>query len=106
MGLELFVPESYRLNSVVAISVPQGIDPSEVRRIMRETFGVQISGAFGLNIIRIGQMGEQCRPRHLFRVLYALGESMRRCGHRLDVSRGMAAVGAYLEQTTDKDPGT
>ncbi len=97
MGLELFVPESYRLPSVVAIAIPDGVDGAAVRREMALSFGVHISGAFGLPILRVGQMGEQCRPRHLFRVLYAMGESFRRSGHPLDVSGGMAATEQALE---------
>ena len=59
---------------------------------MAEQFKVEIAGAFGLDILRIGQMGEQCRARHLFHVLYALGESVRLEGHGCDVSGGMAAL--------------
>jgi aspartate aminotransferase-like enzyme len=101
MGLELFVPPEYRLNSVVAINAPKGVDSLAVRRHMAQFFGVEIAGAFGLDIVRIGQMGEQCRPHHLFHVLYALGESMRRHGLALDVSGGMSALEKALEQDID-----
>ena len=59
MGLELFVPEEIRLDSVVAIKLPEGVDSTELRSYMADKFSVEISGAFGHNIIRIGQMGEQ-----------------------------------------------
>ena len=56
MGLNLFIPKACRLNSVVAIEIPTGIDSNDVRTYMTDTFHVEISGAFGLNLVRIGQM--------------------------------------------------
>ena len=53
---------------------------------------VEISGAFGLNIVRIGQMGEQSRAHNLFRTLHALGSSMKAAGARLDLPAGMAEL--------------
>ncbi len=96
MGLRLFVPIKDRLNSVVAICTPKDTDSAQVRRIMSNRFNVEISGAFGLDIMRIGQMGEQCRSHNLFKVLYALGMSCRQKGVDLDVSLGMAELESNL----------
>lgn len=79
-GLELFTPEEYRLNSVVAIKTPRGITSKELISHMIKHHGVEISGAFGLDIFRIGQMGEQCRPENVSRVLAALEKSFRALG--------------------------
>lgn len=95
MGLGLFVPAEYRLQSVVAFHRPTGVDAAALKGRMVTQFGVEIAGAFGLDILRVGQMGEQCRSHNLFHVLYALGESARIEGFPCDVSGGMAA----LEQT-------
>jgi alanine-glyoxylate transaminase / serine-glyoxylate transaminase / serine-pyruvate transaminase len=57
---------------------------------------VEISGAFGLDIVRIGQMGEQCRASNLFRVLHALGAAMAREGATIDASAGMAMLESHL----------
>jgi alanine-glyoxylate transaminase / serine-glyoxylate transaminase / serine-pyruvate transaminase len=92
MGLTLFAPKETRLNSVIAISLPDGVDSARVREYMTRVFRVEISGAFGLNIVRIGQMGEQCRSHNLFKTLYALGMSFGREGMKLDVASGMAAL--------------
>ncbi|MFT3928291.1 MAG: alanine--glyoxylate aminotransferase family protein [Myxococcales bacterium] len=92
MGLELFAPKDVRLNSVIAITLPTGVDSARVREYMTKAFRVEISGAFGLNIVRIGQMGEQCRSHNLFKTLYALGMSFQREGVKLDVANGMAAL--------------
>jgi aspartate aminotransferase-like enzyme len=92
MGLRPFAPNEVRLNSVVAVALPAGVDGARVRETMSRAFGVEISGAFGLDVVRIGQMGEQCRPHNLFRTLYALGMSFGREGVKLDVAAGMAAL--------------
>ena len=96
MGLRLFVPIKDRLNSVVAICTPKDTDSAQIRKIMSNRFNVEISGAFGLDIMRIGQMGEQCRSHNLFKVLYALGMSCRQKGVDLDVSLGMAEFKSNL----------
>ena len=92
MGLKLFVPIKDRLNSVVAINTPEATDSAQIRKTMSKRFNVEVSGAFGLDILRIGQMGEQCRSHNLFKVLYALGMSCRQQGVDLDVSLGMAEL--------------
>ncbi|MBL4824135.1 MAG: alanine--glyoxylate aminotransferase family protein [SAR324 cluster bacterium] len=92
MGLKLFVPIKDRLNSVVAIQTPKDTESAQIRKIMSKRFNVEVSGAFGLDILRIGQMGEQCRSHNLFKVLYALGMSCRQQGVDLDVSLGMAEL--------------
>ena len=101
MGLDLLVPPPHRLQSVVAIDRPSTLDSTRLRRRMADQFGVEIAGAFGLDILRIGQMGEQCRSHNLFKVLYALGESARLEGLPLDVSGGMAALERELVGRAD-----
>jgi alanine-glyoxylate transaminase / serine-glyoxylate transaminase / serine-pyruvate transaminase len=92
MGLRLFIPREHRLDSVVAIAVPPGIDAKAALSYMSRKFRVEISGSFGLDIVRVGQMGEQCRSHNLFKALYATGMSFRHFGVRLDVSEGLAEL--------------
>ncbi|MBB3117496.1 pyridoxal-phosphate-dependent aminotransferase family protein [Pseudoduganella violacea] len=92
MGLELLVPKQHRLNSVVGIVTPEQVSADAVRAHMSRVHKVEISGAFGLNILRIGQMGEQSRAHNLFRTLHALGSSMQSAGARLDLPAGMAEL--------------
>ena len=96
MGLELLVPKDCRLNSVVGITIPDGISADQVRHVMSELHKVEISGAFGLNILRIGQMGEQSRTHNLFRTLHALGSAMRAVGGKVDLPAGMAELERVL----------
>ncbi len=100
MGLNLFIPEEHRLNSVIAIEIPENVNGAKVRKIMAEKFNVEIAGAFGLNIVRIGQMGEQCRSHNLFKTLYAMGMSFQQENCKLNVSAGMAA----MEKQLSSDP--
>lgn len=101
MGLKLMAPSSIRLNSVVAIEVPDGVDSERARNYMSSRFKVEISGDFGLNIVRIGQMGEQCRAPNLFRVLHALGVAFAKEGACVDTSAGMAALEGYMSRYVD-----
>lgn len=97
LGLSLFIGPEARLPSVLAIQRPGKVDRARLKARMEDDFGVEIAGAFGLDIVRIGQMGEQCRPPHLFRTLHALGESLRREGFAADLAGGMGALAAALE---------
>ena len=92
MGLSLFAPAPCRLNSVVGISTPAGISPADVCGHISRQHQVEISGSFGLPIVRIGQMGEQCREHNLFRTLHALGRTMLELGARVDLPAGVAAL--------------
>lgn len=96
MGLELLIAEAHRLNSVIGIVVPEQASADKVRTYMSQVHKVEISGAFGLNILRIGQMGEQSRAHNLFRTLHALGSSMRASGVKLDLPAGMAELERVL----------
>ncbi|WP_338768841.1 alanine--glyoxylate aminotransferase family protein [Massilia sp. METH4] len=98
MGLELLVKKEHRLNSVVGIVVPQGVQAAEVLAHMSGVHRVEISGAFGLNIVRIGQMGEQSRAHNLFRTLHALGSSMQAAGAQLNLPAGMAELERSLSR--------
>ncbi|RFA30234.1 alanine--glyoxylate aminotransferase [Alkalilimnicola ehrlichii] len=100
MGLTLFVDEPARLNSVVGINVPEGVDANAVLKQMSSRYRVEISGAFGLNLVRIGQMGEQARAHNVLRAVHALGMSMQSAGAKLDVPTGMAELERGLADAT------
>lgn len=105
MGLSLYVKPIARLNSVVGINVPDKINSQELLKHMSHQYRVEISGSFGPNIVRIGQMGEQSRAHNLFRTLHALGSSIKALGQQVDVPAGVAALEKTLDssQTTYND---
>jgi aspartate aminotransferase-like enzyme len=65
---------------------------------MSRVHRVEISGSFGLEIVRIGQMGEQSRAHNLFRTLHALGASIQYAGATLDLPAGIAELEKGLAQ--------
>lgn len=97
MGMKLFARRASRLNSVVGVQVPAGLDRREICRHISRRFRVEIAGSFGLDIVRIGQMGEQCREHHLFRTLHALGQTVNDLGGHLDVPAGVAELERSLQ---------
>ncbi|MFT2091579.1 pyridoxal-phosphate-dependent aminotransferase family protein [Paraglaciecola sp. 2405UD69-4] len=99
MGLDLYVKPAARLNSVIGITMPSTVDAKQLLRTMSNRYKVEISGSFGANIVRIGQMGEQCRAHNLFRTLHAFGTSFNTLGYKLDVPAGMAALESSLDKS-------
>ena len=92
LALKLYVPKPSRLNSVVGIALPQGVSGSDVCAHISRHHHVEIAGSFGAPIVRIGQMGEQCREHHLFRTIHALGRTMIDLGVPVDLPSGVAAL--------------
>ncbi|TDO99091.1 pyridoxal-phosphate-dependent aminotransferase family protein [Marinomonas balearica] len=97
MGLDLFIEPSSRLNSVVGIKIPNGFSATDICNHISSVYKVEIAGSFGQPIVRIGQMGEQCREHNLFRTLHALGSTMRDLGIKVDQPLGMAQLEAALQ---------
>lgn len=98
LGLELYIQGPARLNSVIGVCVPDGVNPDAVRVAMAQRHRVEISGSFEAPILRIGQMGEQSRAHNLFRTLHALGSSMKDCGATVDLPKGMSALEESLSR--------
>jgi alanine-glyoxylate transaminase/serine-glyoxylate transaminase/serine-pyruvate transaminase len=92
LSLKLYVPKQSRLNSVVGIEVPKGLSGTDVCAHISRHHHVEIAGSFGAPIVRIGQMGEQCREHHLFRTIHALGRTMVDLGVPVDLPAGVAAL--------------
>ncbi len=104
MGLTLFIEPQHRLNSVVGIKLPDGVEGPSLLHYMSSHYKVEISGSFGASIVRIGQMGEQCRAHNIFRTLHALGASLTSLGVNVDVPAGVSALEKSL-QDFDKHAG-
>ncbi len=92
LGLQLYVEPEARLNSVVGIKLPEGLDAKTVCSHISSQYRVEIAGSFGPPIVRIGQMGEQCRVHNLFRALHAFGSTFKDLGCDVDVPAGMAEL--------------
>jgi alanine-glyoxylate transaminase/serine-glyoxylate transaminase/serine-pyruvate transaminase len=101
LGLSLYGQPDSRLQSVIGIEVPAGIDRKQVCKHISDRYRVEISGSFGLDIVRIGQMGEQCRAHHLFRTLHAFGSTMRDLGASVDLPSAVAELERALARQAD-----
>ncbi|WCN09672.1 pyridoxal-phosphate-dependent aminotransferase family protein [Marinomonas mediterranea] len=97
MGLDLFIDQASRLNSVVGVKIPHGLSAADICTHISSVYKVEIAGSFGQPIVRIGQMGEQCREHNLFRALHAFGSTMRDLGVSVDQPFGMAHLEAALQ---------
>ena len=71
---------------------------------MSRVYRVEISGSFGANIVRIGQMGEQSRAHNIFRTLHALGATLSGLGSNVDVPTGVSALEKTLQQFDTGEP--
>jgi alanine-glyoxylate transaminase / serine-glyoxylate transaminase / serine-pyruvate transaminase len=74
-GFSAFIPEAYRLPTVMAIKLPEGLDDSKVRHQLRHDYFISVTGGLGETagkIWRLGLMGENARAEHYARLMEAL----------------------------------
>lgn len=76
-GFVPLVPQAYRLPTVLALTLPPGVDDLEVRTRLRREYRMSVAGGLGElsgRIWRLGLMGENARPEHYRRLMEALAE--------------------------------
>ena len=77
LGLELVVPEAYRLPSLTTVYVPDGVDDAAVRGRLLRDYNIEIAGGLGIfkgKAWRIGLMGYSSQPQNVMMLLGALKE--------------------------------
>lgn len=97
LGLELFGDQSVRMNNIVGVRIPDGIDDAKARAAMVADYGIEIGTSFGPmagKFWRIGTMGYNARRDTVLMTLAALEQLLRRGG--VSVTPG-AGVDAALE---------
>ncbi|WP_112182391.1 MULTISPECIES: alanine--glyoxylate aminotransferase family protein [Paraliobacillus] len=103
MGLELYGDPSCKLPTVTCITVPNGIDPESVRKMLLDHFGIEIAKSFGPlegKIWRIGTMGYSCRKENILAVLSALEAVLVRHSAPIKVGKGLqAALDVYQAES-------
>lgn len=95
MGLELFGNPEFKMNNVVGVYIPQGIDGDKVRQELLTSFGIEIGTSFGPlhgKIWRIGTMGYNARQEAVLTTLAALEAILIR--NKAKVIPGQAVVAA------------
>jgi (S)-ureidoglycine-glyoxylate aminotransferase len=98
LGLELFGDQSVRMNNVVGVEIPAGIDGDAARAAMLEDYGIEIGTSFGPlhgRVWRIGTMGYNARRDTVLTTLAALEQVLRRGGVTVTAGGGVGAALDY-----------
>lgn len=95
LGLEVFGDVAHKMNNVVAVRIPDGVQGDAVRGAMLEDFGIEIGTSFGPlhgKVWRIGTMGYNARKDTVLTTLAALEAVLRRAGASTAPGGGVAAA--------------
>lgn len=99
LGLQLFGDQSVRMNNVVAVEIPDGVNGDAVRGSLLADFGIEIGTSFGPlhgRVWRVGVMGYNARRDAVLTTLAALETVLRRAGHAAPAGAGVdAALESY-----------
>ena len=101
MGLELFGDQRHRMNNVVGIYIPDGVEGEVLRRTLLEDYAIEIGTSFGPlhgRIWRIGTMGYNARRDTVMTTLAALEEVLRRAGVSITAGSGAGAAREFYQQ--------
>jgi (S)-ureidoglycine-glyoxylate aminotransferase len=101
LGLETFGDLAHKMNNVVAVVIPDGVDGDRVRGALLADFGIEIGTSFGPlhgKVWRIGTMGYNARRDTVLTTLAALEAVLRREGAPITSGGGVgAAYDVYLD---------
>lgn len=96
MGLRLFGDQSVRMNNVVGVHIPDGVNGDAARAALLADYGLEIGTSFGPlagKVWRIGVMGYNARKDAVLTTLAALEQLLRRAG--VPLTPGAATDAAY-----------
>lgn len=95
LGLTPFGDLDHRMNNVVAVEIPDGVDGEAVRSALLLDYGIEIGTSFGPlrgRVWRIGAMGYNARRDAVMTTLAALEQVVRSAGHRPAPGAGVQAA--------------
>ena len=95
LGLTLFGDQSVRMNNVVAVHIPAGLDGEGARSAMLNDYGIEIGTSFGPlagKVWRVGTMGYNARRDAVLTTLAALEQVLRRGGVPVTAGSGVGAA--------------
>jgi (S)-ureidoglycine---glyoxylate transaminase len=95
LGLQVFGDVRHKMNNVVAVEIPEGVDDAGVRSAMLHDFAIEIGTSFGPlkgRVWRIGTMGYNARHDAVLTTLAALEQVLRAAGTRPLAGGGVAAA--------------
>ena len=86
MNLKPFGDLKHKMNNVVGVYIPDGVDGEQIRQQLLHDFNIEIGTSFGPlhgKIWRIGTMGYNARQDTVLHTLQSLQTLLRRAGHTL-----------------------
>jgi alanine-glyoxylate transaminase / serine-glyoxylate transaminase / serine-pyruvate transaminase len=95
MGLEMFVRPEYRLPTLNAVKIPEGVDDVKVRSYLLETFNLEIGGGLGAlkgKVWRVGLMGYSSSAENILFFLSAISRALAIQGYKTDLAAGTHAA--------------
>ncbi|MFS0886347.1 pyridoxal-phosphate-dependent aminotransferase family protein [Aeromicrobium sp. 179-A 4D2 NHS] len=95
LGLEVFGDLEHKMNNVVAVHIPDGVDGDRARAALLDDFGIEIGTSFGPlhgKVWRIGTMGHNARKDAVLTTLAALEQVLRQAGVPVTAGGGVGAA--------------
>ena len=99
LGLKCIVPPEHRLAQITVVSIPDGIDDTQVRNRLLRGYGIEIGGGLGEfagKVWRIGLMGESSKYEYVLALLSALESILPEVGYEVASGTGVAAASSQL----------
>lgn len=99
MGLTLFGDQGHRMNNIVAVRIPDGVEPDGIRATLLTDYGIEIGTSFGPmhgKVWRVGVMGYNARRDAVLTTLAALEQVLRRSGAPVPPGAAVDAALALL----------
>ncbi|CAN5191751.1 alanine--glyoxylate aminotransferase family protein [soil metagenome] len=98
LGLQVFGDLAHKMNNVVAVYIPEGVDGDAARGSILDDYGIEIGTSFGPLrglVWRIGTMGYNARKDTVLVTLAALEQVLRRGGASVTAGGGVGAALDY-----------
>ena len=95
LGLSVFGDLVHKMNNVVAVHIPDGLDGDAARAVLLDDFGIEIGTSFGPlhgKVWRIGTMGYNARKDAVLVTLAALEQVLRAGGVPVTGGGGVGAA--------------
>ena len=103
LGLDFLVAESFRLDQITAVKIPEGVDDVMVRQRLLREHTIEIGKGFGPfdgNVWRIGLMGESSKAEYLLALLSGLEGILPDEGYEVAQGAAVSAASRYLAEAT------
>lgn len=106
LGLQLWAEsEEIASSCCTAIATPAGIDDAQLRGIMRNRYGVMISGGYGSiagKVFRLGHMGSAAHPTTVIAQIGMLERALDDVDVKIELGSGVGAALAVFKHWDDE----